>query len=205
MPNPAMPAPGPVPPRPIPPGAIAAPAQARPIGTILRSAEVQAINFTFGAATIAPRDFQKVADKLADGSITPAMDTARLTREGADAEYWGDINSIALKAVVDPKDPYSAGKVVHEAVHAALDIQARDLPLREDEGAGYIAQVWYLANCGEDISRTPPPLLGAVATLRAQAAAGTAPAVLPAADVAAVKTLLGTWGINDIRAVKDGI
>lgn len=192
------------PPR-IPAGASVAPAQARPIATLLQSAEVQSISFTFGAATILPADFREVAQTLVDGKITPAMDAARLTREGAGAEYRSDINALTLKAAVDPADPYSAGNAVHEAVHAALDNKGRSLPLRDDEGAAYIAQVWYLANCGESIARTPNPLRSAVAALRAQVAAGMVPAVLPAADVAAVKAQLGTWGIKDFTANKDGI
>ena len=133
------------------------------------------------------------------------MDPARLTNAGAEAEYDSIANVLTLKGAVYPADPYSAGTAVHEAVHAALDNKARDLPLLEDEGAGYVAQVWYLANRGEDIGRTPDPLRSAVEALRAQLAAGTNPAVLPSADVAAVKGQLAGWNIRDINATKNGI
>ena len=184
---------------------VPAPTQAHPIATILQSPEVQAISFTFGAATILPADFRDVAQKIVDGKITIAMDPARLTNVGAEAEYDSGTNVLTLKGAVDPADPYSAGNAVHEAVHAALDNKGRSLPLREDEGAAYVAQVWYLANRGESIARTPDPLRSAVTALRAQVAGGTNPAVLPSADVAAVKAQIGSWNIKDITATKDGI
>ena len=184
-----------------------APAQAQPIATILQSPEVQAISFSFGAATILPADFRDVAQKIVEGKITIAMDAARLTNAGAEAEYDSGTNIMTLKAAVDPADPYSAGNAVHEAVHAALDNKGRSLPLREDEGAAYVTHVWYLANCGKSIASTPDPLRSAVTTLRAQIAAGTNPAALPQADVDAVKAQLGGsgWDIRDITATKDGI
>ena len=106
---------------------------------------------------------------------------------------------------MEPASPYSAGNAVHEAVHAALDNKGVSLPLREDEGAAYVAEVWYLANRGESIDRTPDPLRSAVTALRAQVAGGTSPAVLPPAGVAAVKAQIGGFGYRDITATKDGI
>jgi hypothetical protein len=182
-----------------------APAQAQPIAAILQSAEVQAISFTFGAATILPADFRDLAQKIVEGKITIAMDPVRLSKDGSGAEYNSDTNTLTLKRSVDPTDRYSAGNVVHEAVHAVLDNKGRNLPLLEDEGAAYVTQIWYLANCGEDPARTPEPLRSAVTVLRAQVAGGTSPAALPATDVAAVKVLVASWGYKDIEARKSGI
>ena len=184
---------------------VPAPSQAAPIATILRSPEVQAISFTFGAATILPADFRDVAQKIDDGNITIVMDRTRLTSMKAEAEYDSGTNVLSLKWPVQPASAYSAGNAVHEAVHAALDNKGVSLPLREDEGAAHVAQVWYLANRGESIDRTPDPLRSAVTALRAQVAGGTSPAVLPLADVTAVKAQIGVFGYRDITAIKDGI
>lgn len=64
--------------------------------------EVQAISFTFGAATILPADLRNVAQKIVEGKITIAMDPARLTKEGAEAEYNSGTNVLTLKRAVDP-------------------------------------------------------------------------------------------------------
>ena len=184
---------------------VPAPTEAAPIAMVLRSPEVQAISFTFGAATILPADFWDVAQKIVDGNITIVMDRTRLSSMTAQAEYDSGTNVLSLKWPVQPASPYSACIAVHEAVHAALDNKGVSLPLREDEGAAYVAEVWYLANRGESIDRTPDPLRSAVTALRAQVAGGTSPAVLPLADVTAVKAQIGVFGYKDITAIKDGI
>lgn len=135
---------------------------------VLRSPEAASINFVINGRLINGGGLARVANAL-EGVITPAgrqyglqiivnpgvrtNSTIRTTLSGAviapgiDAEYCSDVNAFSFSDNRLNGVPLEA-LAVHEAVHAALDMDRVSMWAIDDEAAAYIAQCVYLGNKG---------------------------------------------------------
>jgi len=98
---------------------------------------------------ISADQFKKVAQALDSGKITVESDRGLET----DAKYDPDKNCINVLSfnTVDYSHADSKGILVHEAVHAIIDINQWDVTQISSEAAGYLAQVMYRRLCADNM------------------------------------------------------
>lgn len=122
---------------------------------LLISPQVAGIDFLLGHVTVSPRRFARVAEALESGRIGLVFDPDRLARAGGDAAYDPVRNQMILQGADVLDDPFRAGFLVHEAVHAGTDMAARRTSLPLEEAGAFIAQIWYMQNVGFTELRRP--------------------------------------------------
>jgi hypothetical protein len=117
---------------------------------ILSSPPVDQINFWSSTLHISPDQFKKVAQALDRGKITVQSET----NLAADAEYDPDDNCFHVLNFrpSDYQHVDSRGLLVHEAVHAIIDINKWDVTQISGEAAGYLAQVIYRKLSGDNLA-----------------------------------------------------
>jgi len=123
---------------------------------VLRDVHTQRIGFTYASAggarfRISPNDFEAVAAAIDNGAIgvveggaDPGKARYSIRRDGAsqgNTFYIGQNNAA-------PKVFKSL--LVHEAVHAAYDLNRVQMPWLDNEAIAYIAQGFYILSAGED-------------------------------------------------------
>lgn len=120
---------------------------------ILRGAVAANLSFTLGRVGLRPGDLPAVASAIETGKITlihrPTL--------GHMAIYDSQRNRMAIPFASLPP-PDSQGLVVHEAVHAVMDMRKINLNSIESEIMAYVAQALFLRRNGLDMGTwTPSP------------------------------------------------
>lgn len=98
------------------------------------------IAFSFGAVTVGNAGFKSVVDALAAGKITIVVNP-KLGANTAVYSFKKNRFSFGFKGAAGNGDRESL--VVHESVHAALDVSKSPLRVKQSEAAAYIAQCLY--------------------------------------------------------------
>jgi len=130
------------------------------IQALLRSAEVQSINFVMRGIVVSGIGFGEVSNCF---STSPMRHRIRVTvREvllprDVEASYDPVHNKIHLRSATVLHNPLGRGAVVHECTHAQVDLRALGTtPIRSEEGAAFIAHAWYHLACGESVVSVAP-------------------------------------------------
>jgi hypothetical protein len=123
---------------------------------ILRDPFASSLSFKVGSVELTPGDLLSVATAIDTGKIAlihrPCL--------GWMAEYQSGRNRLLVPFARTP-DLGMRALMVHEAVHAAKDIDKTPLTMQESEALAYIAQALYLRRNGVDIgaSVVQPPFI----------------------------------------------
>lgn len=128
---------------------------------ILRSGETMRINFSFTTTdgqtvTINPFAFKTVIDAIETGRIHIDSDRGQWTASGratSDGRYNWNHNTLLARPGAPRRSRVFEALIVHECVHAFLDLRRRRLPNVDSEAAGYIAQGCYLRTSNFDRNR----------------------------------------------------
>jgi hypothetical protein len=111
---------------------------------ILNERAVGKIDFHLQSLQICGRGLREVGGRIRRGDI----EVYHYAKLKAPARYFPKRDAIVVRTVGD--DIASKGMIVHEAIHALLDLKkAVDTTALSDEVAAYIAQVIYLLHSGE--------------------------------------------------------
>jgi hypothetical protein len=123
---------------------------------ILTSQHVRRIEFSFqtitsSTITVNGTTFQRVADKIRSGIIHVTDDLSQLQSQDDTAEYSPRRNLL----IVRPTHSFRANEavIVHESVHASLDITHSSVPRVDNELAAFIAEAFFLRRTGYPYSR----------------------------------------------------
>ncbi|QYO66850.1 hypothetical protein [Leptolyngbya sp. 7M] len=115
--------------------------------SILRSPEAMRIRFSFDSGgtthTIRRRTFEQVARAVENRRIRVIVSTT--FGAGVGALYHPDSNTIETPPVIGRANQ---GLLLHEAVHAAFDLQRTAIPAVDDEAAAYVADALYFRMTG---------------------------------------------------------
>ena len=200
---------------------------AKMVQRTLRLPAVQQVNVTWNGITIDASSFNGVCSALAKGDITAHHGTTR----GTDTGYYSyRRNAFVFGFRSADGNPARIADMVHDAVHAALDIRAGGLksaggtaagflPLIDAETLAYLAEAMYVMvnnpwgqGTSWDVMRTnfktlSPVLFAAVNVIGEMLYGG-----LPAPDPEAVATLQSasfaypaySWRLNRVYAF-DGV
>jgi hypothetical protein len=118
---------------------------------ILRDPVASSMAFKAGSVELKASDLPTVASAIVSGKITiihrPCM--------GHMAEYRGRTNQLLVPFSGAPP-LYMRALMVHEAVHAAMDIAKIPQTMQQAEGLAYIAQALYLRRNGVDMGGSVP-------------------------------------------------
>jgi hypothetical protein len=180
------------------------------IQALLRSAEVQSINFHMRGIIITGHGYRELSNCF---STTPIRHRIRVTvrpilvHSDSEAEYLPDEDKILLRSPLVLQDPFGRGCVVHECTHGQVDLRAVATPIRAEEGAAFIAESWYHLACANDVAIVAPGIpteIVQIATaLRARAAGG--PAIMTADEINTARRAMANLGYEDGHYLSDGI
>ncbi|MEY1555471.1 hypothetical protein AB3Y40_07520 [Yoonia sp. R2331] len=127
------------------------------LADLLISPAVQTINFRLGHVHVFPSHFRAVSDALRDGRVAVNFEPARLTAEGSDAEYDSGANAFAFASDGVLDTALGRATAIHEASHAGADFLKKGTAIRQEEGAAFICEAWYLLNTGVDPASSDVP------------------------------------------------
>ena len=134
----------------LPPGPKQADAKREALN-VLRDPVASMLAFRAGTAELRATDLTAVANAIVSGKITvihrPCL--------GWMAEYRGGTNQLLVPFASAPPLG-SRALMVHEAVHAAMDIDKTPQTMQQAEGLAYIAQALYLRRNGVDMGASVP-------------------------------------------------
>ena len=123
---------------------------------ILRSGEAARINFSIvgsgGSVSVGPASFTRVANALANGTISVVEDhfpgnIAMYSAKDDEANGFRR-NTFYLGRGNERYSRLFGALICHEAVHASFDLTRSTLPWIDNEAAAYIAQAYYARNSG---------------------------------------------------------
>ena len=130
---------------------------------ILRDSQTRRIRFNFTGSTganisIDPTSFERVAAGLQSGNLKVVEN--RFTIDKAVYSAFDDPtnNTDANTFYLGRNNRWSRSfnaLIVHESVHAFMDLSKTTIPWLDNEAAAYIAQGFYLRNSGYALSRIP--------------------------------------------------
>ena len=121
------------------------------IQALLRSPQVREINFTMRGIRVTGAGFAELATHFSDQTIPQRIRVTvrpELVPPGDDAVYESLEDKINLRSDTVLSSPVGRSVVVHECTHAQLDFRGRTTSVRSEEGAGFIAETWYLLASG---------------------------------------------------------
>ena len=128
------------------------------VQSLLRSNEVQAIDFTFANFRVSGLGFRDLSNRFSDTfmsrrirvTVRPAIVGTALSRYTPFSGPDGD--KLNLRSRDTLNTAFGRASVVHECTHALMDMRGRQARIRSEEGAAFVAQAWYLLNANEDLS-----------------------------------------------------
>jgi hypothetical protein len=181
------------------------------IQQLLRSSEVQSINFTMAGIIVSGLGYRELSNCF---SRTPMRHRIRVTvrpilvSHDADAEYDDVQDKIYLRSATVLQTPHGRGCVVHELTHAQIDLRATATPIRSEEGAAFIAEAWYYLACGRSVADISAEVSSEIAQIaaaaRARAPTGGAVA-LTADEINTARRAMVARGYGDGHYIADGI
>jgi hypothetical protein len=149
------------------------------IQALLRSPEVQEINFDMRGLLVTGRGFTELATCFSD---TPISHRIRVTVRPelvpirGHAAFRGSTDTILLRSPDVIHTVPGRKSLVHECTHAQVELRGRGTSVRSEESAAFIASSWYLLACGvsdsEIDSLINPDIRTIAADLRTQAQTG---------------------------------
>ena len=114
---------------------------------LLRSREVQRINFRFDSIRVYGSGFDAVARAIEHGRIQIAGMVSRvpgaLLCQYAHSVGPNRVNRLLIDTALDFNAAFEAQLVVHEATHALMDYHATPLGLLDSEATAYVAGAFY--------------------------------------------------------------
>jgi hypothetical protein len=117
---------------------------------ILRDPIASSMTFSAGGLQLGPGDILSVASAIESGHITvihrPCMRWTAQYRSGTKNQLlipFASSPALGMRALM-----------VHEAVHAAMDLDRTPLTMQQSEALAYIAQALYLRRNGDDLGAT---------------------------------------------------
>ena len=122
------------------------------IQSLLRSIEVQQINFTMAGIRISGHGFFELSNCFSDQSIRHRIRvTVRPQMVGTDAQasYTPDDDKIHLRSLSVLHTVSGRAELIHECTHAQLDLRAVSASILSEEGAAFIAEAWYYLACDQ--------------------------------------------------------
>ena len=113
------------------------------VGNILYSREAQDTSLRFGGVFYDGSALRKLAVLIANEKVLAFIvgNTADLPA-GSEAKYLQDIDAILLRH--QPTDAYGKSAVIHECIHAIMDMDKRDITNATNEKYAFIFQALYL-------------------------------------------------------------
>jgi hypothetical protein len=182
------------------------------IQRLLRSAEVQEINFSMRGILVSGQGYMELSNCFSDRPMRHRIRVTirpELVSHSAEAEYRPDTDKILLRSANSLQTPVSRAAVVHECTHAQCDLRARSTPIQNEEGAAFIAEAWYLlaSNVSEaDIDNALGQEIRTIAAdLRAQRRPGAGPIELSADQINTVRRVMLQFGYAGGHYTSDGI
>ncbi|MEZ5428047.1 MAG: hypothetical protein R2747_17375 [Pyrinomonadaceae bacterium] len=175
---------------------------------------VRQINFSLRGLLVTGRGFEELSFCFSD---TPIRHRIRilvrpeLISRTADAEYHSDTDKLLFRTPAVLQTYVGRATVVHECTHALLDLRSRASSVRSEESAAFIAEAWYLLNCGYDPVDVNNYLtvFGNIAeNLRQQAmtsGGGATPIELSVEQINAARAQTGRLGYTSGHYTKNGI
>jgi hypothetical protein len=166
------------------------------IQALLRTNQVKEINFSMRGILVTGHGFWELSHHFSDGVMRyriRATVNPRIVGVHTNARYNADDDRIHLRSPTTLSTPRGRGSVVHECTHAQIDMRARPTPIRSEEGAAFIAQVWYLLACGENVfvnSSFPAELVTIVETLRQKSLRTSRPIQLSSDQINTVRRIM---------------
>jgi hypothetical protein len=123
--------------------------ESRWVREVLEKSEIHNISFRLGGLYISPEGLQRVKNAIADGRIDVVLNNSLPRRErlqnNEKALYDPTANRIVLLDLAQTADAYGQSFIVHEAVHALVDMShAGSTTVLTDEVAGFLAQLIFL-------------------------------------------------------------
>lgn len=121
------------------------------IQALLRSPQVQEINFTMRGIRVTGAGFAELSTCFSDRTIHRRIRVTvrrELVGPHSFAVYNPDTDRICLQSNAVLQTAIGRGRVIHECTHAQLDFRRLSTPIRSEEGAAYIAMAWYLLASG---------------------------------------------------------
>jgi hypothetical protein len=115
------------------------------VNDILYSRAAQEITLSFGGVFYDGGSLRKLALLIANQKVLALIvgNTTDLP-SGSEAKYLQDIDAILLRH--QPTDAYTKSAVIHECVHAIMDMNKVDITNAANEKYAYIFQALYLRN-----------------------------------------------------------
>jgi hypothetical protein len=182
------------------------------IQALLRSPEVQEINFDMRGLLVTGRGFTELATCFSD---TPISHRIRVTvRSGlvsatSAASFNSTTDTIHLRSPDVMHTIEGRRTIVHECTHAQTNLRGRGTSIRSEEAAAFIAQSWYLLACGvsdSEINRlTQSDILTIATDLRTQAQAGGGIISVSAEQINLARRIIATAYPMDYYPNSDGI
>jgi hypothetical protein len=127
---------------------------AQRLAKILTDPPVGSIDFTFGKIHVSSIELSKVAKQLLSGSLS-VID--RTPQNGTNAEYDPHSKEFHVHGITDGdySQTHTRALLVHESVHAVIQLNSWECTRLSGEVVGYVSQVLYgLLRDGEEYSRS---------------------------------------------------
>lgn len=154
------------------------------IATILTSRECQHINFELRGVLVTGALFRRVANTILNTQppvpIRIATNPAMVSRTSI-AEYSSYDDTLYLRGANIFTGVADIATVVHECVHIIGDIRRAIVVGMDDEAAAFIAQTWYMINCGAS-SQADPNMLPIVTNILSRSGGAGSPASVTQAE-----------------------
>ncbi len=182
------------------------------IQALLRSPQVQEINFTMRGIRVTGMGFAELATCFSDHTIRHRIRVTvreELVGHQNDAVYNPDTDRINLRSNTVLQTAVGRSHVVHECTHAQLDLRRLSTPIRSEEGAAFIAEAWYLLASGvsnAEIDRAVGSEIRAIALmLRTQAQISGGVVEVSTDQINSVRSVIGSFGYPTGHYTSDGI
>lgn len=158
------------------------PTFAHRLADLLEHPSVQGIRFCNQTTMILPAAFRNVAAAVRSNALKIVYDPVALAANGTLAEYTSSTNTFAFASNTALDTEKGRAVAVHEACHAICDEAMGLNNILVEEGAAYVAQVWYLMNEGASVAKYPADFVAVATSLRNQAAGGGLIPVMTSAE-----------------------
>lgn len=111
------------------------------VSNTINSAAIQNLNFTVVGNAVSPGIYTQVRNKITSGDLTAAKDP---NMNGVVGRYDYTNDKFWFGFPATDGDPFRRGLVVHEATHAAYDINQITVPVKVAESLAYLAQALFI-------------------------------------------------------------
>lgn len=182
------------------------------IQALLRSPQVQEINFTMRGIRVTGAGFAELSTCFSDHTIRHRIRVTvrqELVGPHALAAYHPDTDRICLRSNAVLQTAIGRSHVIHECTHAQLDLRRLSTPIRSEEAAAFIAETWYLLASGvseADIDQSVGSNIRTITTeLRTRAQATGGVVEVSAAQINEARFVMAGFRVSSGHYRSDGI